>query len=97
MGKKPKNLSLEISMNNNLMQIFKDDEFVCIRDKFPKAKFHALIIPISNEENDEFLNLESGLDILVANPAACAESISLHKSCFNAIYYDLSLWRVRSR
>jgi SNF2 family DNA or RNA helicase len=28
--------------------------------------------------------------ILVANPAACAESISLHKSCAHAIYYDLS-------
>lgn len=39
---------------------------------------------------DKFLDLESGLDILVANPAACAESISLHKSCFHAIYYDLS-------
>jgi SNF2 family DNA or RNA helicase len=39
---------------------------------------------------DEFLDLDSGLDILVANPAACAESISLHKTCFNAIYYDLS-------
>ena len=61
-NRKPKNLSLEISMNNNLMQIFKDDEFVCIRDKFPKAKFHALIIPISNEENDEFLNLEQVLE-----------------------------------
>ncbi len=33
----------------------------------------------------------SGLtEILVANPAACAESISLHKSCAHAIYYDLS-------
>jgi len=32
----------------------------------------------------------SGLDILIANPAACAESISLHKNCHNAIYYDLS-------
>ncbi len=39
---------------------------------------------------DEFLDLESDLDILVANPAACAESISLHKTCFHAIYYDLS-------
>lgn len=39
---------------------------------------------------DEFLNLESDLDILIANPAACAESISLHKTCFHAIYYDLS-------
>jgi SNF2 family DNA or RNA helicase len=29
-------------------------------------------------------------NILVANPAACAESVSLHKSCAHAIYYDLS-------
>jgi SNF2 family DNA or RNA helicase len=39
---------------------------------------------------DEFVDPNSGLDILVANPAACAESISLHKTCFHAIYYDLS-------
>jgi len=38
----------------------------------------------------EFLDIDSNLNILIANPAACAESISLHKSCFNAIYYDLS-------
>ena len=31
-----------------------------------------------------------GVDILVANPAACAESISLHKACSHAIYYDLT-------
>ncbi len=39
---------------------------------------------------DEFVDQTSGLDILIANPAACAESISLHKTCHNAIYYDLS-------
>lgn len=38
----------------------------------------------------DFINPESGVDILVANPAACAESISLHTTCSNAIYYDLS-------
>ncbi len=38
----------------------------------------------------EFVSRESGIDVLVANPAACAESISLHKTCSNAIYYDLS-------
>ena len=38
----------------------------------------------------EFVSNEGGVDILVANPAACAESISLHKTCSNAIYYDLS-------
>lgn len=39
---------------------------------------------------NEFVDPKSGLDILLANPAACAESISLHKTCFNAMYYDLS-------
>ena len=38
----------------------------------------------------QFISTESGIDILVANPAACAESISLHKTCSNAVYYDLS-------
>lgn len=38
----------------------------------------------------DFISRESGIDILVANPAACAESISLHKTCSHAIYYDLS-------
>ena len=38
----------------------------------------------------QFVTPSSGLDILVANPAACGESISLHKTCFHAIYYDLS-------
>ena len=39
---------------------------------------------------EEFKDSGSGLDILIANPAACAESVSLHKTCSNAIYYDLS-------
>ena len=39
---------------------------------------------------EQFQKEGSGLDILVANPAACAESISLHKTCSHAIYYDLS-------
>jgi SNF2 family DNA or RNA helicase len=39
---------------------------------------------------DEFVDPRSGLDILIANPAACSESISLHKTCCNALYYDLS-------
>ncbi len=42
------------------------------------------------EIRNEFVNPNSGLDILIANPAAASESISLHKTCFHAIYYDLS-------
>jgi SNF2 family DNA or RNA helicase len=38
----------------------------------------------------QFVDPTSGVDVLIANPAACAESISLHKACSHAIYYDLS-------
>jgi SNF2 family DNA or RNA helicase len=38
----------------------------------------------------EFIDPSSALNVLVANPAACAESISLHKTCSRSIYYDLS-------
>lgn len=38
----------------------------------------------------EFLSDNSEFKVLIANPAACSESISLHKSCHFAIYYDLS-------
>lgn len=36
---------------------------------------------------DAFL-AEPGFAVLIANPAACAESISLHSSCFTAAYLD---------
>jgi len=39
---------------------------------------------------NEFLSENSSIDVLIANPGACAESISLHKTCYHAIYYDLS-------
>jgi SNF2 family DNA or RNA helicase len=35
-----------------------------------------------------FNDKESGLDVVIANPLAVAESISLHKSCHNAIYFE---------
>ena len=38
----------------------------------------------------DFINPNSEISVLVANPGACAESISLHKTCSHAIYYDLS-------
>jgi len=39
---------------------------------------------------DEFNDKSSKLDVIIAIPQACSESISLHKSCQNAIYYDLN-------
>ena len=51
--------------------------------------------PLHDEQTREeiiaaFIEPTSDVDILVANPAACAESISLHKTCSHAVYYDLS-------
>ena len=39
-------LSLEQSMNDRTLQVYKDDTFVVIRDKYPKAKCHMLLIPL---------------------------------------------------
>lgn len=64
-----------------------------IYGKTPVRKDDSILIyeeKTREDIRDEFLDMNSGLDILIANPAACAESISLHKSCFHAIYYDLS-------
>lgn len=38
----------------------------------------------------EFNDVSSGLNVIIANPFAVAESISLHKSCHNAIYIERS-------
>jgi hypothetical protein len=47
------------------------------------------------ERIDAFLAAD-GFGVLVANPAACAESISLHSSCHRALYldrtYDCARW-----
>lgn len=36
---------------------------------------------------EQFLNVQ-GAAVMVTNPASCSESISLHRSCHNAIYLD---------
>ena len=77
-----------------------------IKSRFSKLNLWAELIygktPRENDKNelsdemtrerirDIFVDSKSGLDILIANPAACSESISLHKTCFHAIYFDLS-------
>lgn len=39
---------------------------------------------------ERFKEEGSRCDILIANPSACSESISLHRTCSHAVYYDLS-------
>ena len=73
--------SKSISGQTPIEQTSIKDEFTRekIKDEFTREKIR-----------DEFVDAKSGLDVLIANPAACAESISLHKTCHHAIYYDLS-------
>jgi SNF2 family DNA or RNA helicase len=55
-------------------------------------------IPATSTSSDEFdrarliykFKTDPRALVLVANPAACAESISLHKECHNAVYVDRS-------
>jgi len=39
---------------------------------------------------NDFNNKNGKLQVLIANPQACSEAISLHKDCCHSIYYDLS-------
>jgi SNF2 family DNA or RNA helicase len=55
-------------------------------------------VPKDPSENEEFnrehilkdFKTGSHYSILIANPSACAESVSLHKVCYHAIYLDRS-------
>jgi len=66
-----------------------------IKNKYIIGEIPFIDDPLKNVESrnkikNEFLDPSSGLDVLIANPAAFAESVSLHKTCKHAIYYDLS-------
>lgn len=53
----------------------------------------GLLYGDSNNDREEIIDnfkTSSNLNILIANPASVAESISLHKQCNTAIYYEYS-------
>ncbi|XP_060720031.1 aprataxin [Tachysurus vachellii] len=41
----PWNQGLKVSMQDPNMQVYKDEKVVVIKDKFPKARFHWLVLP----------------------------------------------------
>ena len=47
---------------------------------------------VSQEERNEIINKfkNKEIDILITNPHTLAESVSLHQSCHDAIYYEYS-------
>jgi SNF2 family DNA or RNA helicase len=78
-----------------LEKLFREIKSEKINCKIIYGKTPIVTSSIRDEETrekiiGEFLDKNSGLNVLLANPAACAESISLHKTCHYAVYYDLS-------
>lgn len=57
-------LSLEQSMSDPLLQVYRDSEFVCIRDKYPKSRVHLLLIPLlAATSGTRLLKVEQLLDL----------------------------------
>jgi SNF2 family DNA or RNA helicase len=69
-----------------------------LKDKLKSIKYFTVYGAIPRDDNEnEIFNREKEIRefklskepcLLIANPAACAESISLHKYCHDAIYLD---------
>ena len=78
-------------IKSHLLQEGLNCEIIYGKTPTKKSSPDELAEEMTREEiRDVFVDSDSGLDILIANPAACAESISLHKTCFHAFYYDMS-------
>lgn len=52
------NQGLKVSMQDPKMQVYKDDKVVVIKDKYPKARYHWLVLPWQSIPNLKALGLE---------------------------------------
>lgn len=69
-----------------LENLFIDEEVYSIHGAIPRDDIEDE--EFNREKNVRNFRTSSNPCILLANPAACAESISLHKVCHDAIYLD---------
>lgn len=69
-----------------LESLFNDIPHYIIHGSVPKDESENY--DFNREKNIEKFKQSKSPCLLIANPAACAESISLHKACRNAIYLD---------
>lgn len=70
-----------------------------LQNSFTGINYYTIHGAIPKDDNEDLDNRESRIhefktinkpSLLIANPAACAESISLHEVCHDAIYLDRS-------
>lgn len=64
-------LNLETTLNDPNAQVFKNDRFVCIRDKYPKSRFHLLLVPLATVSHglkllkvQDLIRLNDSLNVL---------------------------------
>ncbi len=69
-----------------LESLFDDIPHYVIHGSVPKDESENY--NFNREKNIEQFKQSKSPCLLIANPAACAESISLHKACKNAVYLD---------
>ncbi|KAG7274519.1 hypothetical protein CRUP_025712 [Coryphaenoides rupestris] len=55
---------LKASMQDPKMQVYKDDKVVVIKDKYPKARYHWLVLPWESIPNMKALRGEQHCDLL---------------------------------
>lgn len=55
---------LKVTMQDPKMQVYKDDKVVVIKDKYPKARYHWLVLPWVSIPNMKALRREDHCDLL---------------------------------
>lgn len=80
-------LSLEQSMNDTTVQVFKNDKFLCIKDKFPKSTIHLLLIPIAPKllKVEQLIQLPNSVTFLRQFKETADEIIKLNDFKLNFI------------
>ena len=52
--------------------------------------YGATPVPERTRQVDEFLRLDSGINVLISNPQTLGESISLHRTVHDAVYFEFT-------
>ena len=75
-------LSLDKSIHDATVRVYQDEHFVCIRDKFPKAATHLLLIPYDLQKSEsklhkveDIIRMPNGLSFLRLVAKTCQHII----------------------
>lgn len=96
---KPGFLSLEASMNDKKLQVFKNEKFVCIRDKYPKSKIHLLLIPLLEaklHKVEQIIQLPNAIEFLKELRTTANHIIASNATEFKNANFNIGFHAVQS-